>query len=347
MSKVKKMKVKNPDGNFSEYINIGADAENVDLASGDTVESKIAEMDSTVNNLSTVATSGDYTDLLNKPTKLSEFSNDKNFIDNTVKNLTNYYDKTTLDGMLAAISTLDIQTITDFPKSPSKTTIYLKKKDTEGSQNICDEYLYVNDSWEKIGDTEIDLSNYYNKEETENLINKSNDIPVLEFILPDDITGGQEEYVVPEDLDEVFIDGFHRSLFTRHFSSSGQEKIKNFIDSFGTEDFENKQCIIKLQIKTKLGSGSILTISLLNSYCKREGTLFSIDAQQNLREINSTQKEQFSQDAYAWILKKYSESSIANVLDFCIEFNLNIDNLNDLANTTVGENDGVTMSIPV
>lgn len=53
----------------------------------------IATINQTINNLSPVATSGDYNDLTNKPTiptKTSELTNDSGFITKDVDNLTNY-----------------------------------------------------------------------------------------------------------------------------------------------------------------------------------------------------------------------------------------------------------------
>lgn len=42
----------------------------------------------------------DYNDLINKPTKLSQFTNDQGFINNNTDNLINYYDKTSIDDLL-------------------------------------------------------------------------------------------------------------------------------------------------------------------------------------------------------------------------------------------------------
>ena len=42
----------------------------------------------------------------------------------------------------------------------STTTIYLVPKSTSQTNNAYDEYVYVNNSWEKIGSTEIDMSGY-------------------------------------------------------------------------------------------------------------------------------------------------------------------------------------------
>lgn len=115
------------------------------------------------------ATTGD-AQILNKPTALSEFTNDENFIDNTVTNLTNYYTKTQtftkdeVNNLISAIATLDIQKVDTLPTTNiSSTTLYLVPKSKTGTQNVCDEYLYVNNTWEKVGDTEIDLSNYLQK----------------------------------------------------------------------------------------------------------------------------------------------------------------------------------------
>lgn len=56
----------------------------------------------------------------------------------------------------------------------STTTIYLVPSDNPQSENIYDEYINLDGTsagWEKIGSTEIDLSNYYTKTETDTLLN--------------------------------------------------------------------------------------------------------------------------------------------------------------------------------
>lgn len=104
--------------------------------------------------------------ILNKPTALSAFTNDRNFIDNTVNNLVNYYTSAKVDELLAAISTLDIQVVAELPSDEiSTTTIYLKPKSSGQGQNIYAEYIYVSSTskWEQIGDTQVDLSTYLQK----------------------------------------------------------------------------------------------------------------------------------------------------------------------------------------
>lgn len=47
-------------------------------------------------------------------------------------------------------------------------TIYMILKSVPSTNNIYDEYMYINGAWELIGSTEVDLSNYYTKTESDN-----------------------------------------------------------------------------------------------------------------------------------------------------------------------------------
>lgn len=112
------------------------------------------------------------------PTKLSELSNDVNFITNSVNNLTNYYTKTNtytkteVNDLINGITSMNVAVVQTLPTSGiSATTIYLVPKSTIQTNNAYDEYLYVNNKWEKIGDTTIDLSNYALKSEIPTVTN--------------------------------------------------------------------------------------------------------------------------------------------------------------------------------
>ena len=50
--------------------------------------------------------------------------------------------------------------VEELPETGENNTIYLVPKSTSGTNNYYDEYMYIGDEWEKIGDTEIDLSGY-------------------------------------------------------------------------------------------------------------------------------------------------------------------------------------------
>ena len=85
-------------------------------------------------------------------------------IEVTVENLTNFYNKsqtynkTEIRALVDAISTLTIEVVNSLPTQDiSTTTIYFLK---QSGTNVYDQYVYVNNAWVKIGDTQIDLSGY-------------------------------------------------------------------------------------------------------------------------------------------------------------------------------------------
>ena len=122
-----------------------------------------------VNGVEQTIDTGDKSVDITVPTKVSDLTNDSGFITNTVNNLTNYYTKSEtytkaeVDSAISAITSLDIQVVQTLPTQDiSTTTIYLVPKSTAKTNNAYDEYIYVNNSWELIGDTQLDLSNYWN-----------------------------------------------------------------------------------------------------------------------------------------------------------------------------------------
>ena len=74
------------------------------------------------------------------------------------------YTKEEINTMIGALSSLKISVLQegeDLPAVGSTDTIYLKKKTTSQTQNAYDEYIYLeNGTYEKIGDTEVDLTSY-------------------------------------------------------------------------------------------------------------------------------------------------------------------------------------------
>ncbi len=86
---------------------------------------------------------------------------------NAVNDLLNYYKKSEtytqaeVDALIAGIVTLDLQAVDQLPTQDiSTTTIYLVPSADPQTQNVRDEYIYLNGAWEMIGSTAIDLSNY-------------------------------------------------------------------------------------------------------------------------------------------------------------------------------------------
>lgn len=75
-----------------------------------------------------------------------------------------------INNAISGITGIDFQVVESLPEIGIKGVIYLVSNSGTGS-NIYDEYIWVTNRFEKIGTTEIDLSNYYN---TTNLLALTN-----------------------------------------------------------------------------------------------------------------------------------------------------------------------------
>ena len=94
--------IKNNNGDYVLYL----DNDTGDLLiKGNIISTKleVENDDGTTSSLSNVAISGRYEDLIDEPTKLSQFTNDTNFITKDVNNLSNYYNKNTIDNSLSSL----------------------------------------------------------------------------------------------------------------------------------------------------------------------------------------------------------------------------------------------------
>lgn len=161
--------------------------------------------------------SGDYDDLSNKPTiptKLSDLINDTNFITNTVNNLLNYYSKSEtytkeeINNAIGAIATVHFEAVEELPVTDIQTNvIYLVPNEIQSQQNIYDEYLYIDEAWELIGSTQIDLSNYIQKSQTSGLVKNDGSIDTTQYISQhQDISGKQDadDKMTQTDMQDIF-----------------------------------------------------------------------------------------------------------------------------------------------
>lgn len=118
------------------------------------------------------ATAMEWTNITGKPTKLSEFTNDGVFITKAVSDLTNYYKKsetytqTEVNDLLAGITSISIEVVDTLPSTGTNGVIYLVPH-SHGTSDAYDEYVWVasKSAFEKIGNTDVDLSGYWSKTE--------------------------------------------------------------------------------------------------------------------------------------------------------------------------------------
>lgn len=95
------------------------------------------------------------------PTKFSDLVNDDN--------LTN---KTEVAKMISEARHMKTQILAEKPAKGESNVIYLIGPKGSGN-NIYEEWLYINDSWERIGDTDtkVDLTGYVKEEDIQSITN--------------------------------------------------------------------------------------------------------------------------------------------------------------------------------
>ena len=100
------------------------------------------------------------------PTKTSQLVNDSGFLLNTANNLLNYYLKTEtytkaeVNFLVSKLQKTVFKVVDELPATGEDNIIYLVPVNNPSEQNYYEEYIWVDNKWELIGTTQIDLSNY-------------------------------------------------------------------------------------------------------------------------------------------------------------------------------------------
>lgn len=113
----------------------------------------------------TVAVSGSYNDLLDKP-DLNDYA-----LMSTLNS--NFYNKTQVNNLIGQIHGVEFRVVEELPPDGEEGIIYLVKDgESPEEQNYFDEYIWIPETadYERIGDTQADLSNYYTKSQVDALI---------------------------------------------------------------------------------------------------------------------------------------------------------------------------------
>lgn len=133
--------------------------------------------------LALIATSGKYSDLVGAPdipTHLSQLLNDSEFITATTTALINYYTKSEayskeeINEIIGNLNTVTMEVTEELPtENISTSTIYLIANTDEESGSTISSYAmwaYIGEEWTPLGTTEINLTNYYSKEEIDTML---------------------------------------------------------------------------------------------------------------------------------------------------------------------------------
>lgn len=213
-----------------------------------------------------ISANNDYTNLVNKPTALSAFTNDQGFITNTVNNLTNYYLKTAtysaaeIDTLISNLHSLTVEIVETLPTQDISThTIYLVN--ITGTNNY-NQWMYINNAWSNIGSTSVDLTNYYTKTQTDTLLDDK----------VDKVTGyglSQENFTsaYKDQLDNYTVDTI--------LDSTSSNPIANSAVTNGLDAKQNKTLTTSLVIDGTTTTTVEAALGNLNTYANKKLTITS------------------------------------------------------------------------
>lgn len=78
-----------------------------------------------------------------------------------------------INSAVGNITSFRFEIVTELPQTGEVGVVYLKALAEQESSNLYEEFIWVDGSYEFIGTNEIDLSNYYTKEDTNKLVEDS------------------------------------------------------------------------------------------------------------------------------------------------------------------------------
>ena len=137
-----------------------------------------------------------------------------------------------LKGIIDNLANIQFLVVDVLPSSDIKSNIiYLVKKKGSGT-DIHDEYIYIENNWEKIGDTSIDLTNYYTKDQVDSQIqNVREDIPSIPDV--DIVLSGSGNVITELAVDSI---NNHKLVASKSISVYTKEEVEERLSESGYGD---------------------------------------------------------------------------------------------------------------
>lgn len=137
-----------------------------------------------------------------------------------------------LKGIIDNLANIQFLVVDVLPSSDIKSNIiYLVKKKGSGT-DIHDEYIYIENNWEKIGDTSIDLTNYYTKDQVDSQIqNVREDIPSIPDV--DIVLSGRGNVITELAVDSI---NKHKLVASKSISVYTKEEVEEKLSESGYGD---------------------------------------------------------------------------------------------------------------
>ena len=190
---------------------------------------------------------GNYNTLTNKPTlpvKLSDLTNDSNYITNIVDDLLNYYKKSDtyskeeIAELIGNINKLTSEIVELLPtENISTSTIYLIK---DGNTNNYKQYMYISGAWAQLSDTNIDLSGYAKLIDLDTKVDKvvgktlsTNDFTNVLKSKLDGIADGANKTVVDSELSTTSLNPIQNAVVTTKINTLANKDGSNATGTWG------------------------------------------------------------------------------------------------------------------
>ena len=138
------------------------------------------------------------------PTNVSAFTNDAGYL-TSHQSLDNYATKSYVEQVVAGIETgaLKRSIVSSLPSTGiDENTIYMVANSGSGN-DVYDEYLYVNNRWEKIGSSAVDLTDYATKNYVDNAVSSIEISDVIAGYAATSPTSDPEPYYLDFVLDDM------------------------------------------------------------------------------------------------------------------------------------------------
>lgn len=171
------------------------------------------------------------------------------------------YTKEETNELVSKIPKFTIEVVTSLPtENISTTTVYLKTGLKSDPDNIYDEYIYVNSKWELLGTQKIDLTNFYTKEETGDLLNNkvdkvsgkglsTNDYTTAEKNKLSGIATGANKTVVDSDISTTSTNPVQNKAVGLKFQgvdsvlNSTADEIATIVNAYGSKNLADTSLI--------------------------------------------------------------------------------------------------------
>ena len=144
------------------------------------------------------------------------------------------YTKEETNELVSKIPKFAIEVVTVLPTEDiSATTVYLKTGAKSDPDNIYDEYIYVNSKWELLGTQKIDLTNFYTKEEINDLLNNKVDKLSGKTLSSNDYTTAEKNKLAG------IATGANKTIVDAALSSTSVNPVQNKVINSKCIDIEN------------------------------------------------------------------------------------------------------------